>query len=71
MSCTLKCLLSHSCSRVARDILLFVLSISLPILISLPTQDILPILIKIQHAIDIKSRLEGIVEEGDYAKVSC
>lgn len=30
--------------------------------------DILPTLIKIQHAMDIKSRLEGIVEEGDYAK---
>eukprot|EP00250_Pteridium_aquilinum_P017784 c23783_g2_i2 orf=401-3664(+) len=30
--------------------------------------DILPILIKIQHAMDIKSRLETIVEEGDYAK---
>lgn len=30
--------------------------------------DILPILVKIQHAMDIKLRLEGIVEEGDYAK---
>ncbi|MCO5614286.1 hypothetical protein L7F22_068564 [Adiantum nelumboides] len=30
--------------------------------------DILPVLIKIQHAMDIKSRLEGIADEGDYAK---
>lgn len=30
--------------------------------------DILPKLVKIQHAMDIKSRLESIVEEGDYAK---
>jgi hypothetical protein len=63
--------LSYSCFRFARGVLLFASAISIPCLISFPTQGILPVLIKIQHVSDIKSRLESIVEEGDYAKVSC
>jgi hypothetical protein len=33
-------------------------------------QDMVPVLERVHHAMDIKSRLESIVQDGKYAKVS-
>ena len=61
----------HSCFSELLEAILYFLLLCYLGLIHFSIQGVLPILIKIQHAIEIKLRLESIVEEGDYAKVSC